>query len=132
MNHRITALAVAATATVGILASPATAGAAVPRFLAADTRTPTDITAIADPAGSLELTGTLTTANGDPVPGATVTFTTRGTSMALCTDVTDATGFASCAITGLQRTIIRSVGGVWYSNFAGDATLQPASRAGHE
>ena len=130
MNHRITALAAASVAALGILASSATAGAAVPRFLA-DPRTPTDITAVADPAGSLELTGTLTTAAGDPVPGATVTFTTRGTSLVLCTDVTDATGLASCAITGLDRTIIRSVGGVWYSNFAGDATLQPASRAGH-
>ena len=122
---------IAATAAAAALAIPTAAGAAVPRFLA-DPRTPTGITAVADPAGGLELTGTLTTANGDPVPGATVTFTTRGTSLVLCTDVTDATGFASCAITGLQRTIIRSVGGVWYANFAGDATLQPASRAGHE
>jgi len=118
-------------AAAAVLAIPTAASAAVPRFLAADTRTPTDITAVADPAGSLELTGTLTTANGDPVPGATVTFTTRGQSLVLCTDVTDATGFASCAITGLQRSVIRSVGGIWYANFAGDATLQPASRAGH-
>jgi len=121
---------IAATAAAAVLAIPASAGAAVPRFLAADTRTPTDITAVADPPGGLELTGTLSTGAG-PVAGATVTFTTRGTSLVLCTSVTGATGFASCAITGLDRTIIRSAGGVWYANFAGDATLQPASRAGH-
>jgi len=121
---------IATAAAAAALAIPAAAGAAVPRFLAADTRTPTDITAVADPAGGLVLTGTLSTAAG-PVAGATVTFTTRGQSIVLCTDVTGATGLASCAITGLDRTIIRSVGGVWYSNFAGDATLQPASRAGH-
>jgi len=121
----------AATAAAAVLAIPAAAGAAVPRFLAADTRTPTAITAIADPPGGLMLTGTLTTADGTPVPGAVVTFTTRGTSLVLCTDVTDATGFASCAITGQDRTIIRSVGGVWFDAFAGDALLQPVSRAGH-
>ena len=120
---------IAATAAAAALAIPTAAGAAVPRFLA-DPRTPTDITAVADPPGGLVLTGTLSTAAG-PVAGATVTFTTRGTSLVLCTSVTGATGFASCAITGLQRSIIRSVGGVWYANYAGDATLQPASRAGH-
>jgi hypothetical protein len=45
--------------------------------------------------------------------------------------VTDADGLAACAITGAQRVIIRTAGGIWYARFAGDATLQPASRAGH-
>ena len=120
---------IATAAAAAVLAIPTAAGAAVPRFLA-DPRTPTDITAYAVPAGSLELTGTLTTASG-PVAGATVTFTTRGSSVVLCTSVTDATGLASCAITGQDRTIIRSVGGVWFDAFAGDALLQPVSRAGH-
>jgi hypothetical protein len=65
------------------------------------------------------------------VAGATVTFTTNGSSRLLCTAVTDVDGLAACAITGAQRVIIRTAGGIWYARFAGDATLQPASRAGH-
>jgi hypothetical protein len=120
---------IAATAAAAVLAIPAAAGAAVPAFLA-DPRTPTAIAAAAEPPGGLELTGTLTTAAG-PVAGATVTFTTNGASRLLCTAVTDAGGFAACAITGAQRTIIRGAGGIWYARFAGDATLAPAFRAGH-
>jgi hypothetical protein len=120
---------IAATAAAAALAIPATAGAAVPAFLA-DPRTPTDITAVADPPGGLELTGTLTTAAG-PVAGATVTFTTNGASRLLCTAVTDVDGLAACAITGAQRVIIRTAGGIWYARFAGDATLAPVFRAGH-
>jgi hypothetical protein len=120
---------IAATAAAAALAIPTAAGAAVPHFLA-DPRTPTDITAVADPPGGLELTGTLSTAAG-PVAGATVTFTTNGASRLLCTAVTNVDGLAACAITGAQRTIIRSADGIWYARFAGDATLQPAFRAGH-
>jgi hypothetical protein len=120
---------ISATAAAAALAIPATAGAAVPAFLA-DPRTPTDITAVADPPGGLELTGTLSTAAG-PVSGATVTFTTSGASRVLCSAVTDVDGLAACAITGAQRVIIRGAGGIWYARFAGDATLQPTFRAGH-
>ena len=120
---------IAAAAAAAALAIPATAGAAVPRFLA-DPRTPTDITAFAVPAGGLELTGTLSTDAG-PVAGETVTFTTAGASMVLCSAQTDADGLAECGITGLQRTIVRANGGIWYARFAGDATYQPTFRAGH-
>jgi len=120
---------IAATAAAAVLAIPATAGAAVPRFLA-DPRTPTGITAAADPAGSLELTGTLSTASG-PVAGATVTFTTAGASKVLCSAVTGPDGLAACGITGAQRTIVRANGGIWYARYAGDLTLQPTFRAGH-
>ena len=120
---------IAAAAAAAALAIPATAGAAVPRFLA-DPRTPADITAFAVPAGGLELTGTLSTAAG-PVAGETVTFTTAGSSVVLCSAVTGLDGLAECGITGGQRTIVRANGGIWYSRFAGNAALQPAFRAGH-
>jgi hypothetical protein len=126
MKLRIT---IAAAAGIAALAIPAAAGAAVPHFLT-DPRTPTDITAVADPPGGLGLTGTLTTAAG-PVAGATVTFTTSGSSRLLCTAVTNAGGLAACAITGAQRTLIRAADGIWYARFAGDATLAPVFRAGH-
>jgi hypothetical protein len=126
---RLAAAAVAAA--ILALAAASTAGAVIPRFLA-DPRTPTDITAEVQPAGGLELTGTLTTIDGLPVAGATVTFTTAGSSKFLCSDVTDVNGFAACVITPGQRTLIRTgSGGVWYSRFAGDLLLQPAQRAGH-
>jgi hypothetical protein len=125
-----TATALAAAAALGVLAAPATAGAVVPRLLL-DTRTPTALTVFANPPGSLELDATLATAAG-PVAGAAVTFTTNGASRVLCVSVTDAGGLAVCDITGAQRTIIRLNGGIWTASFAGDATLAPASRAGHE
>lgn len=127
---RLTRTIIAATAAAAVLAIPAAAAAAVPRFLA-DPRTPTDITVAADPPGSLELTGTLSTAGG-PVAGATVTFTTAGASRFLCSGVTDASGLAQCRISPAERTLIRTrSGGVWWGRFAGNATLQPVSRAGH-
>ena len=129
MNLKLIALAAIPAA---FLAIPATAGAVpAPHSFAADPRTPVDVTVFADPPGSLELDAILTAA-GAPVAGAAVTFTTNGASRVLCTSVTDAGGLAVCDITGAQRTIIRASGGVWTASFAGDATLAPAARSGHE
>ena len=61
------------------------------------------------------------TDNGAPISGATVTFT--GLVLPPCTAVTDATGTAKCTslVIGLGYT----------ASYAGDATFEPATAAGH-
>jgi Bacterial Ig-like domain (group 1) len=72
---------------------------------------------------SATLSGTLQDSSGNPIVGATVTFTVSGQS---CAGVTDASGSASCAIAPNEAAGPYTITG----SYAGSASLLPASGTG--
>jgi hypothetical protein len=72
---------------------------------------------------SATLSGTLRDSSGNPIVGATVTFTVSGQS---CPGVTGATGIASCAITPNEAAGSYTITG----SYAGSASFLPASGTG--
>ncbi len=74
------------------------------------------------------LSGILTT-DGVPLANKTVTLTLgSGRSAQTCTDVTDATGTASCVISSVSQTVSGCEGSIPITGtFAGDAYYEPAS-----
>lgn len=67
------------------------------------------------------VSATLKDTNGNPVSGATVTFTLNGSET--CTDTTDADGDASCSITPAEPAGTYTL----TADYAGDATYLPSS-----
>jgi hypothetical protein len=72
---------------------------------------------------SATVSGTLQDSNGNPIAGATVTFTVSGQS---CSGGTDSTGSASCAITLNEAAGSYPITG----SYAGSASFLPASGTG--
>jgi hypothetical protein len=79
---------------------------------------------VAQASTNTTMTATLVTAQGAPIPGQTLSFTTGTT--ALCTAVTAANGVASCTATGLGAFQL-ILNGTYTATYAGNASFLGSS-----
>jgi hypothetical protein len=83
---------------------------------------------VAQPASNGTMTATLTSAQGAPLSGQTITFSagTGSSYQLLCTGTTNASGVASCSVTGLKQVFLVSEG-TYLASYAGSTDYNGSS-----